>query len=142
PLIRSVLQLITGGTGGIGGFLDRLKSAGLGSEVNSWLGSSNPLAMTPQQVESALGHNVVNGMASKLGLGFGAVSGAIGYLLPKLIGMLTPGGKVPSEIPGYISSFLGATPKAGRYAEEQVAPLSMTVLKDQPNRRAWLFPLA
>jgi uncharacterized protein YidB (DUF937 family) len=37
PLVRELLTLVTGGQGGIGGFIDRLKGAGLGSLVSSWL---------------------------------------------------------------------------------------------------------
>jgi hypothetical protein len=35
PLVRELLTLVTGGQGGIGGFIDRLKGAGLGNLVSS-----------------------------------------------------------------------------------------------------------
>jgi hypothetical protein len=63
-------------SGGIDGFLSQLSSAGLGSTVSSWLGNSAGAPLTSQQVESALGHSAIDGLASKLGLGTGVVSGA------------------------------------------------------------------
>ena len=139
PLLRSLLQLITGGPGGIGGFLGHLSSAGLGSLASSWLGNSSPLPLTTQQTESALGHNAIDGIANKLGLGTGVVSAAIGFLLPKVIGMLTPGGKVPMGIPSSVSSFLESSPHTGRFAEEHAAPLGMTAEKAS-RRPGWLLP--
>ena len=41
PLVREILNMVTGSPGGIGGFLDKLKSAGLGSEIASWLGHAD-----------------------------------------------------------------------------------------------------
>ena len=134
PLIRQVLQLITSGAGGIGGFLERLKSAGLSSTVTSWLGSSNGAALTGQQVERALGSNAMSSIAGNLGLGTGVASTAMGYILPKIIGMLTPGGKVPSVIPASVASYLGSV------GTEQVSPLSMKVVSEKPHS-SWLLPL-
>jgi len=134
PLIRQVLQLITAGAGGIGGFLDRLKSAGLGSTASSWLGSDTGAALTGPQVERALGSNTINGIAGKLGLGAGAASTAMGYILPKIIGMLTPGGAVPAGIPASVASYLGSA------GTEQVSPLNMKIVSDKPHT-SWLLPL-
>src|SRR5215469_6781521 len=63
PFLRQILQLITGGPGGMGGFLGQLNSAGLGSTVSSWLGSASGTPLTSQQVESALGQNAIDGIA-------------------------------------------------------------------------------
>ena len=41
PLVREVLAIITGSPGGVSGFLNTLKSAGLSSEVASWMGQAN-----------------------------------------------------------------------------------------------------
>jgi outer membrane protein OmpA-like peptidoglycan-associated protein/uncharacterized protein YidB (DUF937 family) len=141
PLLRQLLQLITGRPGGIGGFLNQLRSGGLGATVDSWLGNSTAAPLSSTQVESAFGHNALDGVAGKLGLGTGVVSGAVGFLLPKLIGMLTPGGVVPSGIPSIVSSFLESSPRT-RFAEERVPPLSMTTIKEEPRRSSWVLPVA
>jgi OOP family OmpA-OmpF porin len=146
PLLREVVQLITGSPGGIGGFIDKFKSAGLGAEVGSWLGKTDGVSLTGPQVEKALGSTVIDGIAGRLGLSGGGVSTAIGYLAPKLIGQLTPGGVIPSGIPAAVSGFLGSTASAAPRQTvtrrvEQVAPIGMTVIHDAPHLGRWLIPL-
>ena len=80
--MHEVVHLITGSPGGLSGFLDKFRSAGLGSEVASWLGRTDGAALAGPQVERALGNTAVGGIASRLGLGSGVVATAIGYILP------------------------------------------------------------
>jgi OmpA-OmpF porin, OOP family len=140
PLLREVVQLITGSPGGIGGFIDKFRSAGLASQVGSWLGRSDGAVLTGPQVEQALGSSVLGGIASKLGLGSGVVGTAVGYLLPKVIGQMTPGGVVPTSMPSWISGFLGQTQTTTRRVE-QVAPMAMNVIHDAPHLGRWLIPV-
>jgi uncharacterized protein YidB (DUF937 family) len=91
-LMQELVHLITGSPGGVNGFIDKFRSAGLGSEVTSWLGRTDGAALAGAQVERALGSTALGGIASRLGLGSGVVATAIGYILPKLIGQITPGG--------------------------------------------------
>ena len=140
PLLREVVQLITGTPGGIGGFIDKFRSAGLASQVGSWLGRSDGAVLTGPQVEQALGSSVLGGIASRLGLAGGVVGTAIGYLLPKVIGQMTPGGVVPTSMPSWISGFLGQTQTTTRRVE-QVAPMAMNVIHDAPHLGRWLIPV-
>ena len=117
-LIAEVIRFMTSEPGGIAGFVDRLKNAGLTSLVNSWLGNSNPQPMSTQQVEQGLGTSIINMIADKLGLGGSFITPALGYVVPKLIGMLTPDKTIPSTIPAAWRSFLDASaPKPRAYAE-------------------------
>ena len=102
-LVEEVLRFITGRSGGISGFLDMFKTAGFGKLVPSWLGHTDNPPLSTQQVEQVLGNNLVGGLASKLGVGSGVASSALAYVVPKLIGLLTPGGVVPSGIPDLAS---------------------------------------
>src|SRR6516164_6030033 len=124
PLLREVIQLITGSPGGLNGFIDKFRSAGLGSQVASWLGRADGAALTGPQVEQALGSSVLGGIANRLGLAGGIVGTAVGYLLPKVIGQMTPGGVVPTSMPSWISGFLGQTQTTPPRVE-QVAPPAM-----------------
>ena len=92
PLLREVMNLMTDSPGGIGGFINKFKSAGLGSQVASWLGRTDGAALTAPDVEKALGNTTLSGIAGRLGLGGSAVATAIGYVVPKLIGQLSPVG--------------------------------------------------
>ncbi len=109
PLLREVLQMLTGRPGGIGGFLDQAKGSGL--DVSSWLGNPAAPALSAQQAESTLGDSALGEIASRLGLPAGGAAAAIGFVLPKVIGMLTPGGVVPQGVPPAAASFLRDLPQ-------------------------------
>ena len=142
-LVREVLNMVVNSPGGIGGFLDRLKSAGLGSAIAPWLGNSNAAALTSQQLGSAVSSSVLGQIAGRLGIGAPLVSTAVGYVLPKLIGLLTPGGKIPTVVPSEVTNFLSAparwTAPAARV--EQVAPRHIEVIHDEPHMMRWLWPV-
>ena len=131
PLVKELLVLVTGGPGGIGGFVERLKSAGLGNLVSSWLGKTDAAPLSVPQVEGALGQGTVDRIAQKLGLSGSVVGPALAYLVPKIIGFLTPSGSIPTNVPPQVSAFLSQSSAAPRVAE--------------PLRRSgfprWLWPL-
>ncbi len=112
-LVKEVLTMISTSPGGLGGFLDKLKSGGLTSEVGSWLGRPDAAPIAAGQVERALGATALGGIASRLGLGQSAVSTALGYALPKIIGLLTPGGAVPAGVPPAVTAFLSTAASRG-----------------------------
>jgi uncharacterized protein YidB (DUF937 family) len=140
-LIKEVLAMISNSPGGFGGFLDKFKSAGLTSEVASWLGRPDAGPMPAGQVERALGAAALSGIAGRLGLAQGAASTALGYALPKIIGLLTPGGVVPAGVPAEVTAFL-SQPRVA--AAEQVAARRVDVYptsaQDESGIRRWLWP--
>ena len=141
-LVSEVVAAISAPPGGLGGFLDKLKSAGLASEVASWLGHPDVDAATPSQIERALGASSVAGMASRLGLPESIVTPALGYALPKIVGLLTPGGAVPAGVPPEVTAFLSQPRVAA--VTEQAAPKRIDVLpvtaENEPIIRRWLWP--
>ncbi|HEY1864721.1 MAG TPA: OmpA family protein [Roseiarcus sp.] len=141
-LVKEVLTMISTSPGGLGGFLDKLKAGGLTSEVASWLGHPNAAPIAAAEVERALGATALSGIAGRLGLGQGVVSTALGYALPKIVGLLTPGGAVPTGVPGEVTAFL-SQPRAAA-AAEQVAPRRVDVLpasaESQSGVGRWLWP--
>jgi OmpA-OmpF porin, OOP family len=143
PLINEVTQLITGTPGGIKGFIDKFRSAGLGSEAATWLGRTDGATLTAPQVEKALGSTALGGIASRIGLAGGVVGTAIGYLLPKLIGEMTPNGVIPSGIPASLSGLMTGSPRQTTTTRrvEQVAPAAMNVIPDGPHLGRWLIPV-
>lgn len=156
PLMRELLQLMTAKPGGIGGFLDRLRSAGLGKEVASFVGGRNGAALPAKSVESALGASTVTGIAQRVGLKPAVASAALGFGIPKLIGLLTPGGKVPTILPDNVQTFLHSTEQVSPAAmatihdDEQVRPVEVAKVRmDRPqpaipesrSNTLWLWPL-
>ena len=140
-LVSEIVAMISAPPGGLGGFLDKLKSAGLASEVASWLGHPDAAPLAAGQVERALGATALSGIASRMGLEQSIVTPALAYALPRIVGLLTPGGVVPAGVPGEITAFL-SQPRAAA-AAEQVAPKRIDALPTTaPNERGvgrWLW---
>ena len=147
PLIQELLRLMVGQPGGINGFLDKFKMAGLESQVATWLGRTDGVQLQGHQVAQALGATTIGAIAARLGLDSGLVQTVWGYALPKVMGLLTPGGIVPSTIPASVSSFLGP---AAPYPREQAASYQreqMVTRRPEPARTMsqlprWLIPAA
>ena len=141
-LVGEVVAMISAQPGGLGGFLDKLKSAGLASEVASWVGHPDVDAATPSQIERALGASSVAGIASRLGLPESIVTPALGYALPKIVGLLTPGGAVPAGVPPEVTAFLSQPRVAA--VTEQVGLKRTDALpvaaENEPTIRRWLWP--
>ena len=88
----------TGGAspaGGLGGLVDKFKSAGLGGLVQSWVGAGPNQAVSPDQVTQVVGTDKLKEMAAKLGLPVDQVAGKLAKYLPGIIDKMTPGGKLP-----------------------------------------------
>jgi len=128
PLMRELLQLMTGGPGGLGGFLDRFRKAGMSNEVSSFMGGRSEAALPPKAVDDVLGEATVTGISQRVGLSPSVVSNAAGFEIPKLIGMLTPGGRVPNTLPSEVQNFV----RSG----DQVPPVGMTVVGEPEPARA------
>jgi len=113
-LIRGLLSLMTNeANGGIQGFVDQFKRAGFGDLVTSWLGGpahgvADARPLTAQNVESALGAPALEELAASTGLSRAATGSALAFLVPKVIGLLTPSGVLPadSSVLAKVSGFL------------------------------------
>ena len=93
-------------TGGLGGFITRMKSTGLDSVASRMIGGHDRSPLTPDQVDKVLGHNTIQQIASRFGISEKIASSAAGFLLPRLIGNLTPDGKIPDIISGEVENFV------------------------------------
>jgi OmpA-OmpF porin, OOP family len=161
PLIKEALTMISNASGGLGGFLDTLKSAGLSAEVASWLGRPDAAPLAAHEVERALGATALSGIAGRLGLAPSIASTALGYALPKIVGLLTPGGAIPAGTPAAVTAFLaqatdGVAPQrvdvysAGAQSSlPQAAPVGAIANRaaptteggyDPPGLARWLWP--
>jgi outer membrane protein OmpA-like peptidoglycan-associated protein/uncharacterized protein YidB (DUF937 family) len=128
PLVQMLLAYITNkDTGGIGGFMSKLSGAGLGDIAKSWLGGgAGAQAVSGSQIESLFGGQggLLGSLTSKLGLGGSTITSALGFILPAVIGKLTPGGSIPTSLPSEVMGFMsggkdllsGGAAAAGRTA--------------------------
>lgn len=107
-LVQMLLALMTNkDSGGLAGFLEKFKAAGLGPIVQSWLGGGpGAQAVSNGQLEQALGASggPIAILTRQVGAARENVTSALGYLIPALVGKLTPGGNLPSTLPADVST--------------------------------------
>ena len=96
-----------GGIGGLGDLLAKFQQAGLGDAAASWVGSGQNQPVSGDQVEGALGADLLSQIARQIGLPQGETAGALSQMLPQVVDRLTPNGQVPeggvdaSALPGF-----------------------------------------
>lgn len=95
------------------GALAKLTSAfqqhGLGSILQSWLGTGTNLPISPAQLTQVLGASTVNEMAGKAGMAAPEAASTLATLLPQVIDKISPSGQAPAA--GELSGLLGAVGK-------------------------------
>ena len=83
-------------SGGLDGLLGQLRQAGLGDQVDSWIGTGQNAAVEPQQLGSALGSDTMQQLSAGSGLDIASLLPMLAMFLPQIIDMLTPDGNVPA----------------------------------------------
>lgn len=96
--IGGIIEMLTSGnTGGIQGLISKLTASGLGSKVGSWIGLGENEPVEPQQLENALGSDMIEKFASKMGISHSEAASQLSKQLPTVVDKLTPEGKVPES---------------------------------------------
>ncbi|GAA5784593.1 hypothetical protein GCM10007860_11580 [Chitiniphilus shinanonensis] len=98
--------------GGVAGLVERFQNGGLAEVAQSWVGTGGNLPISPEQIQSVLGSDVVRQLADKVGIDPQAAAGHLAELLPQVVDKLTPNGQLPAEGGGdALSLGLGALGK-------------------------------
>jgi uncharacterized protein YidB (DUF937 family) len=88
----------TGGLlGGLGGLLTKLEQGGLGNAANSWVAPGPNQPVSPGQLGSALGPDIIRTIAQRSGLSKDEVRNELAQVLPVVVDKLTPNGRLPTE---------------------------------------------
>jgi outer membrane protein OmpA-like peptidoglycan-associated protein/uncharacterized protein YidB (DUF937 family) len=111
-LLSSLLSLINDTPGGLGSFLDRFRKAGFGDSVSSWLTGSQPNPISGTTLESAVGRDWIDKIASKAGLSYSTALSTLAFMIPSLVHRLAPGGVVPSHLPSDVLAYAGSATSA------------------------------
>ncbi len=82
-ILANVLKSTT--EGGVDGLLGKLQAAGLGDQVQSWLGSGHNLPISADQLQAALGNQQIQDMAKSMGLPLDKMLEGLAEHLPSLI---------------------------------------------------------
>ena len=130
PLVQMLLAYLTNkGSGGLPGFISKLTSSGLGNVAQSWLGGgAGALPVSSAQIESLMGGQggLISNITSKLGIGGSTATSALGFLLPMVIGKLTPGGTVPTSLSSDVMGFISGGTSAATVATSKVVSTAGT----------------
>jgi uncharacterized protein YidB (DUF937 family) len=96
-LLQMVLGMLAsnGQGGGLAGLMEKFQSAGLGEQMNSWVGTGQNQPVSPEQLGSVFGQDQMSQMAEKMGLSTGDLGAQLSQLLPQAVDHFTPGGQVP-----------------------------------------------
>ncbi|HTV34296.1 MAG TPA: OmpA family protein [Methylocella sp.] len=84
-LVENALDMITEQPGGINGFLQKFRSAGLAEYVASWQAGSDPIPLSGQKVEETLGSDAIKDIATRAGVSQRFARTILGYAIPKII---------------------------------------------------------
>jgi uncharacterized protein YidB (DUF937 family) len=82
--------------GGLGGLLDKLQKGGLGDTANSWVGTGQNKPVSPGQLGSALGPDIIKTLAQRSGLSEEEITKQLSQILPGVVDKLTPQGRLPT----------------------------------------------
>ena len=83
--------------GGLGNLIRDLQNSGHGRAVQSWIGSGPNEAITPNNLEAALGSDTIDAISKQTGMGRDELLAMLTKHLPGFIDQLTPEGRLPTE---------------------------------------------
>jgi uncharacterized protein YidB (DUF937 family) len=82
--------------GGLGGLLNKLQQGGLGDQTKSWVGPGQNQPVSPSQLGSALGPNIIKTLSQMTGVSEDELTKQLSQGVPVIINTLTPNGRLPT----------------------------------------------
>lgn len=109
PLINVVLGMLSnnGTQGGLGGLMQQFQQAGLGQQIESWVGTGQNMPVSADQISQVLGSGQLAQIAQQLGVSHGEAAGQLAQALPEIINHLTPNGQAPAGGLGNAEQIMG-----------------------------------
>ncbi|CUU25144.1 hypothetical protein EM595_2913 [Duffyella gerundensis] len=86
--------------GGPDRLLEKLRSGGLSSVVDSWLSNSGNKPVSGEEVHAALGEESLKSLADKLGTDIHSAASTVAKMLPMVVDKLSPKGELDTSSPG------------------------------------------
>jgi uncharacterized protein YidB (DUF937 family) len=91
----SVVSGIIEKHGGLQGVVSEFERNGLGPTVKSWVGTGPNQPISPDDLQKALGPDLLQQLSEKSGLSVQELSQKLSQVLPQAVDKLTPGGSIP-----------------------------------------------
>jgi len=96
-----------GAGGGLAGLIEQFQRSGQGDVIGSWIGAGQNQAISPDQLGSVLGGDLLGQLTRQTGMDQGDLLGQLAQLLPQMVDRATPEGRVPEGGLGDIGAILG-----------------------------------
>jgi uncharacterized protein YidB (DUF937 family) len=93
--LASVVSGLIADHGGISGLVSRFEQGGLGAVAQSWVGTGPNAGVSPDQIHSVLGPDLIQQLSAKTGLSPQVLAQKLSEVLPGVVDHLTPGGVIP-----------------------------------------------
>lgn len=84
--------------GGLAGVADKFNQQGLGDIIQSWIGNSENLPVSVNQLIQVFGNLDIQQLAQKVGFDSQETAELIAKYLPKLVSNATPEGVIPENV--------------------------------------------
>jgi uncharacterized protein YidB (DUF937 family) len=91
----SVVSSIIDKHGGLQGVVSEFEKNGLGATVKSWVGTGPNQPISPDDVQKALGPDLLQQLSAKSGLSVQDLAQKLSQVLPQAVDTLTPNGALP-----------------------------------------------
>ena len=91
----SVVNNIIEKHGGLQGVVSEFERNGLGGTVKSWVGTGPNQPISPDELQRALGPDLLQQLAQKSGLSVQDLSQKLSQVLPQAVDKMTPDGTLP-----------------------------------------------
>ena len=109
--------------GGFAGFVQRLRTGGMGNALDAWVASPHTaVPVSAPDLERAIGDpDLVPDMASRFGIDRSKVLAALGYAIPAIVSLLARDGMAPASLPAEACSGSSMAP-ASRESSKTALP--------------------
>ena len=81
---------------GLGGLLERFQQGAHGNLANSWIGTGQNQPISPGQLGTTLGPDIIKDLAQRSGLSEAELTSQLSKVLPGVVDKLTPNGRIPT----------------------------------------------
>jgi uncharacterized protein YidB (DUF937 family) len=109
-LMQGVMGLLSqnSAVGGLPGLVAQFQNAGLGDAVASWLGQGPNKDISGNDIQKALGSDILGALAQQANMAPSEASGILARILPAAIDQLTPKGQPQALDMANVQSMLGS----------------------------------
>ena len=97
--LQSILASLLSNSGGPGGLLEKLREAGYGAQVDSWVGNGANEPIHPGELRDAVGQQQVDRWSAQTGIGQDEILHQLSQIIPSAVDRMTPN-VVSPEDPG------------------------------------------